>query len=269
MINDYNMKQLKFIVCILISLVVLSGCENANITKLKREIKVANASCPINFGSAGDLLSIKYQENENRVLIYISLNEDIAGHVFLKHNKANMQRQVRLTMSGKAPRDLLDDIINAKASLMIIYKESSTGKTVKTALSFEELQEIKRDPLTDLEVNRMLIENNIAMQNAACPMPVAEGMKETKVAIVDNYLVYYIEMDEKMYDMKALKSDYGALKVSMQDGLNNLYNDLSGQRELQLLTLSGMDLIYRYYGNIGKEYVDVVFTSEELKRYDR
>ena len=247
MINDYNMKQLKFIVCILISLVVLSGCENANITKLKREIKVANASCPINFGSAGDLLSIKYQENENRVLIYISLNEDIAGHVFLKHNKANMQRQVRL----------------------IIYKESSTGKTVKTALSFEELQEIKRDPLTDLEVNRMLIENNIAMQNAACPMPVAEGMKETKVAIVDNYLVYYIEMDEKMYDMKALKSDYGALKVSMQDELNNLYNDLSGQRELQLLTLSGMDLIYRYYGNIGKEYVDVVFTSEELKRYDR
>ena len=196
MINDYNMKQLKFIVCILISLVVLSGCENANITKLKREIKVANASCPINFGSAGDLLSIKYQENENRVLIYISLNEDIAGHVFLKHNKANMQ-------------------------------------------------------------------------NAACPMPVAEGMKETKVAIVDNYLVYYIEMDEKMYDMKALKSDYGALKVSMQDELNNLYNDLSGQRELQLLTLSGMDLIYRYYGNIGKEYVDVVFTSEELKRYDR
>ena len=100
-------------------------------------------------------MSIKYQENENRVLIYISLNEDIAGHVFLKHNKANMQRQVRLTMSGKAPRDLLDDIINAKASLMIIYKESSTGKTVKTALSFEELQEIKRDPLTDLEVNRM------------------------------------------------------------------------------------------------------------------
>ena len=100
-------------------------------------------------------------------------------------------------------------------------------------------------------------------------MPVAEGKKETKVAIVDNYLVYYIEMDEKMYDMKALKSDYGALKVSMQDELNNLYNDLSGQRELQLLTLSGMDLIYRYYGNIGKEYVDVVFTSEELKRYDR
>lgn len=65
----------------------MTSCENTNITKLKKEVAVANAGCPINMGIGGDLLSIRYQEKENRVILYYSINEDLGGALFLKKNK--------------------------------------------------------------------------------------------------------------------------------------------------------------------------------------
>ena len=65
----------------------MTSCEDANVTKLKKEVAVANASCPINMGIGGDLLSIKYQEKGNRVILYYSINENLGGALFLKKNK--------------------------------------------------------------------------------------------------------------------------------------------------------------------------------------
>lgn len=265
------MKRLHLFLSIIVTLLAMTSCENANVTKLKKEIHTADAMCPISYGIGGDLISIKYHEKDNAVLMYYSLNEELSSHVFLKQNRDNMLKQFRLSLSssnGDTQR-MLKDIVNAKASLMVIYKAPSTGKTIKFSLPYEELKEIKDNPLSEIEIKRMILENSVAMQNSSMPMKVDEGIVQTKVSIVDDNLVYYYEMDEDLYDINALKKIPAELKEGIREELKNMRKDPTMQRELQMLNALGMGYMYRYYGKTSKDYVDVIFASDELSRYIR
>ncbi len=261
------MKRIALIITLVISIFVVTSCQDGNVTKLKKEIHAADAVCPISYGLGGDLISIKYHEKDNTVLMYYSLNEEMSSHVFLKQNKENMMKQFRLSLSHDNSQQMLKDIVNAKASLMVIYKTPSTGKTIKFSLPYEELKEIKNNPLSETEVKRMILENSIAMQNSSMPMKVDEGIVQTKVSIVDDNLVYYYEMDEDIYDMKALKKMPAELKDGIREELKNMRRDPTMQRELQMLNALGMGYMYRYYGKTSKDYVDVIFTPNELSSY--
>lgn len=263
------MKHLSLFLTIIIMLVSLTGCENANITKLKKEVHSADAVCPISYGLGGDLISIKYHEKENMVLMYYSLNEELSSHVFLKQNKDNMMKQFRLSLSHEGSRQMLKDIVNAKASLMVIYKAPSTGKTIKFSLPYKELKEIKDNPLSETEVKRMILENSVAMQNSSMPMKVDEGMVQTKVSIVNDNVVYYYELDEDLNDIKTMKKMPVELKDGIREELKNMRRDPTIHRELQMLNSLGMGYMYRYYGKTSKDYVDVIFTPEELAVYMR
>ena len=76
-------------------------------------------------------------------------------------------------------------------------------------------------------------------------------------------------MDESMTDIKEMKRNQSQLKEYMAGELKKLRHDPMIQRELQMLVPLGMGYQYRYYGNKSKEYVDVIFTPEELSKYVR
>ena len=261
------MKRISLIITLVISLLSITSCENGNVTKLKKEIHSADAVCPISYGLGGDLISIKYHEKDNMVLMYYSLNEELSSHVFLKQNKDNMMKQFRLSLSHDNSRQMLKDIVNAKASLMVIYKTPSTGKTIKFSLPYEELKEIKDNPLSELEIKKMSLENSIVMQNSTLPAKVDEGMVQTKVSIVDNNVIYYYELDEDLYDIKSMKKMPEELKDGIRQELKSMRKDPTIQRELQIMNALGMGYMYRYYGKTSKDYVDVIFTSDELRKY--
>lgn len=261
------MKHLSYLIAILIALVSLTSCEDGNVTKLKKEIAVANASCPVCLGIAGDLVSIKYYDKDNTVLLYYSVNEELSGGIFLKKNKGVMQKQFRLLFSNQESAEMLKDIVNAKAGVTIVYKAPSSGKTVKYSLPYEELKDIKNNPLSSQELNRMIIETKVEVENSRCPFKSDEGMVTAKVAIVDDYIVYYYEMDESMTDIKEMKRKQSQYKEYMAGELKKLRRDPTIQRELQMLVPLGMGYQYRYYGNKSKEYVDVIFTPEELAQH--
>ena len=220
-------------------------------------------------GIGGDLLSIKYQEKENRVILYYSVNEELGGSLFLKKNKEKSLYQFRLSFSKSESQQMLKDVVNAKASLMMIYKAPSSGKTVKFELPYEELKELRANPMSDSEIQRLTIENKIEVENARCPYKTDEGTTTTKVALVDGYIVCYYEMDELLFDMKELKRHQNELKENVREALKSMRNDMTMQNELQMHVGQNIGYQYRYYGNKSKEYVDVIFTPEELSKYIR
>lgn len=259
------MKRFNIHFYILFSLIALTSCEDANITKLKKEVAVTNYSCPINMGIGGDLLSIKYQEKENRVILYYSINEDLGGALFLKKNKEKLQQQFRLSFSKSESQQMLKNVINAKASMMMIFKAPSSGKTIKFELPYEELKEMRANPMSDSEIQRLTIENKIDLENSRCPYKVDEGTTITKVALVDDYMVFYYEMDELL--LKEMKRHQTELKDNVRETLESIRNDIIMQNELHMLVDQKIGYQFRYYGNKSKEYVDVVFTPEELSKY--
>lgn len=163
---------------------------------------------------------------------------------------------------------MLKDVVNAKASMMMIYKSLATGKTVEFELTYEELKEMKADyPMSDSEIQRFVIENKIEVENARCPYKNDEGTTTTKVALVDGYMVFYNEVDESLFDMKELGRHHNELKENVRESLKSMRNDPSVRDELQMLVGQNIGVQYRYYGNKSKEYVDLIFTPKELSKY--
>lgn len=261
------MKKIIITIGFIFSLLLFSGCVDGNKSKLKKEIAVANVDCPVNMGIIGDLLSIKYQEKENRIIMYYSINEEIGGGLFLQKNKEKLHQQLRLSFSKSESQEMLKDIINAKASVLMIYKAPSSGKIIKFDLPYEELKELQINPMSDYDIQRIMIENKIDVENARCPYKSDEGMTTTKVALVDNFIVYYYEMDESLYNMDDIRRQAPYLKEADESNLKSMQNDLYIQNELKLLINQNIGYKYRYYGNKSKKYVDIDFTSDELSNF--
>ena len=90
------MKRITFIFAILLSLIAMTSCEDANVTKLKKQVASLNALCPINAGVGGDFLSIKYNENDKNVYMYFASNEQFGSQFFLKENRENVLTNLKL-----------------------------------------------------------------------------------------------------------------------------------------------------------------------------
>ncbi len=260
------MKRLASLIPVLFFLITLIGCENKNVSILKKEVANANATCPINLGIGGDLISVKYQQKENRVILYYSINEELAGGIFLKQNKERMHQYFRLLLSNSESKKMLKDMVNAKASLMTIYKSPSTGKTVKFEVPYIELKDIYANPISDSEIQKLTIENLIDMSNARCPLKIEEGVTLTKIDLLDDNLVCYYETDEDIYDMNELKLNQSYLKESQQESFESMRNDLTMQNDLKSLIALNKGYQFRYFGNKTKKFVDVIFTPEELSQ---
>lgn len=246
-------------------MISFSNCTDGNVTKLRKQIHLAEIDCPINLGMAGDLVSIKYNEKDNIVLLYYSINEDYSGPALFRSNKEVLINQFRLSLSSEESRELISDIVNAHASLTAVYKSNSTGKTRVLSLPYEELKEIKDTPLSEHEINEMRINTMIDIQNSACPITEAEGIVRTKVELIDNNIVIYYEMDENLYDIKSIRNNKKEFWNILFEGFKESHTDPSVKRDINLMILSGLGYHYRCYGNRSKNFLDIVFTSEDLE----
>lgn len=259
------MRYISNIFCLLIIIIHFTSCVDGNVSKLRTQIHLAEIDCPINLGMAGDLVSIKYNEKDNTVLLYYSINEEYSGPALFRSNKEKLIKQFRLSLSNEESRELISDIVNARASLTAVYKSSSTGKTRVLSLPYEELKDIKDSPLSEQEVNELRISTMIDIQNSACPVTEEEGIVRTKVELVDNNIVIYYEMDENLFDIKSMRKNKKELWNILYESLKDSNSDPTVKRDIFLMVSSGIGYHYRYYGNRSKDFFDIVFTPDDLE----
>lgn len=259
------MKKLLFFLSIVavILCVTLTGCENENVKTLKREIEAADEQCPVNMGMMGDMLSMKYDEKTKEVQVYFSMHEDMLSIEALKNNEQMALQSMKLSFSKREQKELLDLMIKAESGLSVIYKSASTGQTFKVNLSVDDLKEIRDNPMTDEEINKMLLENLLAIENSICPHVVDEGLEMVKAYDDGENIVYACRVDEDMYDISALKYAQDEIKQNMRE----MFNDPSMKKELGIIKSLDKGFVYHYYGETSGESVDIVFTNDELNRY--
>lgn len=178
-----------------------------------------------------------------------------------------MLQQLRLSFSKNESQEIIKDIINAKASLMLVCTSQTSDKIIKFEISYDELKDLLANPISDSEIEKQTIENKLYIENSRCPLKLEEGLTETKASLVDNYIVFYYEVDEEQYNIRELKLQQQELKRNLEDYLKSMGNDMIMQNELRMLVNQNIGYQYRYYGNKSKEYVDIIFTPEELKKY--
>lgn len=261
------MKHISFISALLIALVSITSCENSSVTKLKREVVSLNAMCPISGGISGDFLSIKYNEKDGNVYMYFASNEQFGSQFFLKENRENVLTNLKLMFQQESSREMLKDMVNAKAGLVITYKMPSNGKTARFDIPYEELKEIKNNPVSEHDRNVIIMKNKIANENNRCPYELEPGVKAVKAAIVDDNIIWYYQIDEDVYNFKEWKKASAEIRSNIEATFKELRRDPTMQSEMELLCNEGMGYHYRYFGSKSKDYFDIVFTADDLKKY--
>lgn len=259
------MKKLLLLLSMIAVMVCVTSCENENVKRLKHEIEVADKQCPVNMGMMGDMLSIKYDEKAKEVQLYFSLNDDIVSIEALKNNEQMALQSIKLSFSKGESREMLKQMIKAGAGLSITYKSASTGKSFKVNLSLDDLKKLRDTPMTDGEINKMILDNQLAMENSRCPYLVGEGMEMVKAYDDGENIIYACRIDEDMYDISALKYAQDEIKQNIKE----IFNDPIMEKQLGIIKSLDKGFVYHYYGDTSGESVDIVFTNDELNRYLR
>ncbi len=232
---------------------------NKYITKLKEMIEEGNRSCPMDLGMLGEVQKMNYDENSNHVKFHYLIDETNTPLTIYDDTK-NIKQSLKITLFTESSRPLMKSLIDAKAGLQLIYKGSKSKKTKKINLSYTELKEAYNNPITEKEKNLILLENQIARENGACPMTVSEGMVMDKVFDTGSYVVWRYRLDEDYYSL----SDFSASEV--KQNMIAVFKDPTINQIMQLMIKNNRGVIYRYYGETSNKTVDVKFTVSELKQ---
>lgn len=257
------MKKLLIVFEMLAVLLCFLSCnrEETNIKKLKKEIENANRECPKSMGIVGDLLSMKFDEKSREVQLYYSLNDDLFSIDVLKDNSKLLHQNMKLIFANDEIKKNLDKLIDAKCSFVITYKGASSGKSVTAKLTLNDLKEIKDNSISIDEINKLLLENHLAIEDSRCPYQIDDGITMLRAYDDGTNIVYVYGMDETIHDLYFIESSLDENKGN----ISSMFYDPSIRAFLKIVLTLNKGVIYRYQGIISGKKVDIVFTPEELK----
>lgn len=262
-IKSKKMKKSLYIFTLLatlfVTIICFFSCENKNIKELKKAIAEANEQCPSNIGIIGDILSIKYNEQNKEVAIYMVTNEEIVDIDAIKENQQLVMQSTALSYV-KERQGFIKQLINTGVGLSITYKGTSSGKDVNIKISLEKLKEYYQTSMSDYDINKVLLNNMLIIENTSCPYAVDEDVECVNV---------YDEGENIVYTFRSLDSEFNAITPDMLDmmkeemEMKEQSKDPSMKRLLGLICSLNKGLIFRFEDKKGKS-IDIAFSSYEL-----
>ncbi|MCM1068172.1 MAG: hypothetical protein NC418_11425 [Muribaculaceae bacterium] len=236
----------KYIYIILAAIMIAAGaCTKTKQTQLRMKIEQFNKQCPASLGAAGTLESVGYDTDSNSATFTYELNEDnvsVAGLADVdQEQKAFLANFLRSNDFGKS---FLNDLVEAEASLRLIYRGAESRDSVSVTLTTAELKEIAAEEIGD-DTDRLQLESMLAITNKQCPMNIDEGLVLESVTAVDNFLVYTYSYDTEIYDFA--NADLDGIREESTNALRDELTDISGRTQLKLMKDCGMGVKYTYH----------------------
>lgn len=235
-------------------------CEDADDLKLKAEIEAADRLCPVNMGVMGTMVGIKYDVQQKEVQMHFSLNDDLVKIDVLKENEQLIVRTIQLSFSKGESKGMLSQLVSADAGLSLTFDSASTGKSFTVKLSPEDIKDMYDRPMADDEINRLILQNQLVIENSRCPYAVADGMEMVRAYDDGDNIVYACRVDETMYDVATIER----AKEEIKQDQRSFFDDPIMKRQLGIIRSLGKGFVYRYYGDTSGESADIVFTPDEI-----
>jgi hypothetical protein len=114
----------------------------------------------------------------------------------------------------------------------------------------------------DKEYNpKKILENEINIFNAQCPMAVENGISATHATYDDNEFVYYYKADEDIISIEALQEK--SLEVK-REIINTLTSNSGAEMLIKSLKDADATLIYKYIGDTTGETCTIRIYNSEL-----
>lgn len=237
----------------------LAAC-GGNDRVLKAQIESGQKHCPMNLGIAGKLTSMTYDESSREVTFELSLNKQVMDVNDIKQYPEIARETIRLALSQGDMKKLVYMMADADASLKVIYKNKGSKDEYDITFSADEIKEIKNNPMTEEDTNRLLLQTQLKGEKARLPYKVADGLKMVDINDQGNTVVYTCEVNEDLYDV----DDMGNAKEELKEDMRKMLRDRTMRKQAEILSSLGKGFEYKYVGTTSGKTVNVVFTAEEL-----
>lgn len=231
-----------------------------NLEKLTATIKADSAECPINMGIFGDLIDVKFDERERLVSIYFSLNGDIFSLDRFRESKEKAYGLARILLGQDKTDQLTLQMIDVGASLIITFRNSINSDSFKMKVTHQKLMELEAYSLSEEDINKFILENFIALEDADCPHLIKEGIEMVSATDEEKNVVYLYHVDDSKFDMNSLKETADDMKKETEVMLS----DPASRKMLEILKALDKGIIYRYLAINSGQSVDITFTPAEI-----
>ncbi|MCR5270066.1 MAG: serine/threonine protein kinase [Prevotella sp.] len=236
----------------------------ASESRLKKIAEAVNDECPMDMGQFGTVTSIVYDESDNAIVYSYTVNESIIDVEAMATNRMKMKENMLTMLSNPSGdmRTLMEIIIEEDGKLRYIYTGATSGITARATLTADELN----DALNTNVTPRQKVQGHIDVTKLQLPMRVDEMTVLTSVELEGSTVVYEYDLEESDdLTVSMLKADRASTKRVLED---LLYNNASGiEKEfVSQVIAAGLNVCYRYNGNLTGDYIDIIFTNDELSR---
>ncbi|MDE5857490.1 MAG: hypothetical protein K2H32_03930 [Muribaculaceae bacterium] len=256
---------MKLIKAPFISLIFLTllGCTSQNVIDLQEIVKDINFACPLNEGPAGDLLSVEYDQLSNIVTMDLVADGHLTDVDKLREHRDLQLDCLRLSFNDLSAARLLNAMVNAKASLNVIYTNQNNNQTANFKISNKELRQELENQATIFQRDSTETSARIALENAMCPREIGPGIYIQGVEILDNNILYNYRIDSD-FRGKSLETEKDSIEHAIYYNISELLNHPRRGRELRQVAQLGYGLVYLYDIDKIGEKVDIVVPSDTL-----
>lgn len=202
--------------------------------------------------------SAQYDYLNDTVYFKYLINEPVRK--FMVNDREKSLRSVKLFLLQDEEKTALGFLTEAKANLSVTFKFREINDSVKFILTSQELKELYYLNVSKSKINKMLLDDEIDIANAQCPMFVQQGLTATKSYDDGSFLVYEFLVDCNVYDLSVMKMNINTIKKNMISSLK----DPTNQKIMSILISLNRGWRYHYYDKNGKS-VDISFSNDELK----
>ncbi len=242
-----------------------SAYENLIATQVQR----ANQDCPIPLGHGIGQVS-KIQVEDRNVTYYL----DYSSKYYNLLTKTRTHGEVKeilmmalLCMNGQGGNHgdvLIDKLISQDYGMKYVIS-SGGSRQFECVASVQDLRQMRSSfTANPHEALHRLLELQMEIENTNLPVSIEEGMDMTDYALDDDNIVVTIAVDENLYSINEFRNNLELIKQSM---LEAAIDDPESKSLLDLCKISHTGLAYHVVGKHSGRSVDIVISSDEIRRY--
>ena len=242
-------------------IILMSGCTDAKISALKKEIERFNAQCPQDMGAMGKLSGVRYDDGANMLVYEFSVNEDVMDFSDLDGFEERVRPVMPALLSQGDARSFVKVMADCNAGFKAVYKGDKSGKQVEVTIPAADIKEMYEHPLSDEESGEMIVKQTVLNNKAMCPYTEEEVITMVDVFDDGKSVVFLSEIDEDIYNFDNLEDNMKHYDYVLR---NELLSDPMVKSTIQYLSRGGRTLVYRYKGVPSGREINLELTTRDL-----
>ena len=169
------MKKIISLLTVALMAVCFAACTKDTAT-LRGLIEQENSKCPMNLGSAGEVLSIGYDDENRLVQITVHVNDDTRDLESIREDTQLACRICALTLLGKKAREFMREIVDTGSDVEITYRSRNSDKSVVAVLSHSDLGDYVDNQQDTVDDSLDEVDSAVKAMQGSIPYEIDEGI---------------------------------------------------------------------------------------------